>query len=447
MSFSAKDKRLLIFVGVFIAAVLFWRFYLDPQFRSILKLKSELSAGKDKYNLNLEYGEKIKGLDSSLKILNKRLEDLRTEYPPVMNYDEVFMIVTNMAEKSGLTVDGVSFNKISAFSTPDISNDNSYNPEDIVPAQNEDSLNKDNSSSDTKQISELIEELGLDNNSGKAVRDAGKFSVPDGTGYQLGVNIAANGETTNIKKFLSMVENLKSAVSYKDLQISIKDGSVLNFNVTLNFFGIADSNAVNYSMPDSSGWKPLEPAGKSDIFKPYEDYTVNTTPEDADDSGWTTAENLNNTLSDLQKYDFTMRVVPYSRNMAMPVVSLVARRLAVDGSNTVMPVVYGDSQGEEKVSLYLEEKDGKYFCKFKTDQESFPDETYTKLEEFIPAGININMLIDSTVRKFKNDDSTVLVNITNNTKRDLAVKVTGDDRYKPRVKFRTTDQNVKITYN
>jgi Tfp pilus assembly protein PilO len=297
MSFSARDKRLLVFLGIVAATVLFWRFYLDPQLGSILKLKSELRAGKDKYNLNLEYGEKTKGMDSSLKILNQRLEDLRTKYPPVMNYDEVFIIVTNMAKKSGLTINSISFNKISAVNTRDSGNVNSNNPIDTVSGQNRNGSGEDDNSSDTKHINELLREFGLDGNTAEAAHNAG---ISDGMGYQLGVKISANGDTKQIKKFLSMVENLKSVVSYKDLQISLSEEGILNFNAILNFIGIADSNAGDYSMPDNSGWKPLDAAGKSDIFKPYEEYNGTSVSKDVYDSDGTGEDDLNSLLSELR---------------------------------------------------------------------------------------------------------------------------------------------------
>ncbi len=119
MSFSAKDKKILIFLGVFIASVLLWKLFLDPQFKLILKLKSELKTVKNEYISNIAYGEKLKGVDSELKIINQRLKDLRTKYPPVMNYDEVFIIIKNMAKSSGLSINSLNFSSITQLSSSD----------------------------------------------------------------------------------------------------------------------------------------------------------------------------------------------------------------------------------------------------------------------------------------------------------------------------------------
>ncbi len=281
-----------------------------------------------------------------------------------------------------------------------------------------------------------------DSSSGEGIENS---AIPDGKGYEITVKIAANGTIKQIKDFFYLVENLKSKYSYRDFQISMGDKGILNFNVTVGFIGIADKKAGKYTMLETGEWVPLNAVGKTDIFNPYEGYMGAYFPDTSNSAG-NTKTNLNDILSQLQAYDFTMRVLPFGESIAMPTVSLLAKKVVFDDKDTIMPIVYGDSEGEEKVDLYLEEKDGKMFCKFRTGHEAFPDRSYSRLVEFTPVGNDLKMLIDSTVRKYKNDNSTVRINITNKTKRNLIIKVSNDDANKPRVIIPKSEK-VKVEYS
>ncbi len=430
MSFTARDKKILALLGVLIASLLLWKTFLVPQIKSVLKLKNELNAGNSTYKSNMEYAVKIKGMDGELKILNQRLKELRAKYPPAMNCDEILVIVKNMAKASELYISSLSFNSINPAGEPGgpvVENSPGKGSGGV------ENINSENKTVEDKKIDEFLDESGLGGAAGENAAGEKNASVADGKGYELDVKIEASGSVEQIKSFLYRIENLKNKVSYKDLQISMGDKGVLNFNATVGFMGIADKNAGTYTMLESGEWAPLGAAGKPDIFNPYEGYAGAYGYEDSDNSNAAKGNVLDDLLTKNQKYDFTMRVVPYDNSIAIPTVSLLAENAAPNGSNPVLPMVYGDSEGEEKVDLYIEEKDGRFYCKFKTAHESFPDAAYNRLAEFIPAGKELKMLVDSTLRKSKNDNSTVRINITNNTKKALSVKVIGDDRQKPRV--------------
>ena len=110
----------------------------------------------------------------------------------------------------------------------------------------------------------------------------------------------------------------------------------------------------------------------------------------------------------------------------------------------IIPIIYGDKEFSN-VDIKVEEKNGKYYTSFKTEQDIFPGVGVAEAAEFKPLGNEIMMIVDSMKRQFDGDNSGVNLNIKNNTKKVFVVEIINDDTSKPRIKTNDS-KNVKYKF-
>lgn len=287
MVFSRRDKKILIFFGAFIALVLMWKFFLAPQLKDISDLKIRLNSGQNIYKVNIAYGEKLKGMDAELEIMSRRLKDLRTKYPPVMNYDEVYTVLRKAAGTSGLDIMSLNFGGISEINASGAKG--AVN--NIKGVQGGDGAKDSSGSMKTgdadyfKKIADFMLSSGLGGAGGENSATGGSSPVADGKAYELGVKISASGTMEEVRGFLQRLENLKCEYGYKEFQISLGEKGVLNLDTTIAFIGIADKNAGRYTMLETGEWMPSSAVGRKDMFDPYEGYTGTYTPKVSSTAG------------------------------------------------------------------------------------------------------------------------------------------------------------------
>lgn len=451
MNFTAKDKKTLTIVGIFLVLFFSWKFFFSPQLNSISALKKEIKEKKDIYSTNMIYKEKSNNLESELKFLNQRLQDIKVKYPPDLNYDEVFMIIKKLASSSGVSISNIKFDVKSGSS--DVKS-----PQEQVPADpsqvNTGQVNTggaNSSSSITADVGQSIEKNTLDSDGRKIQQFIDEFGLPvsggsdskapfnNGEGYKIGLMLAGKGKMNQIQGFLKGVEDMKNKTLYNQIQINKGTDENLIFNLSLSFLGIYN-NAGGSKIIEDKDLPVVDKEVRQDIFNPYEGYV-------GQNISTINKENTTNiTIDEIKKYDFTMRVMPYGDNIAPPTVSLTAKKAVLTGVIKNMPVVYGDSNNEVNVELYVEELKGKYYFKFKTSQEAFPDSQYINTHEFLPEGNEITLLVDSTPRKYLGDKSSAVIKIINKTKKNVKINVINEDKNNPRVKFENLQPNITVSY-
>lgn len=442
MNFTAKDKKILSFLGVFLVVFFSWKFFFSPQLKSISSLKKEINEKKDIYSYNLIYKEKSNNIESELKFLNQRLQDLKSKYPADLNYDEIFVILKKLASSSGLNISSIKFDEKSGTSAvknaggdvPQVMDTASADP-GVLPTLQETAAAIPLDAYG-KKIQDFINELGLEPQSDLN----SKSTIKNGEGYKIGIKLMGAGKINQVEGFLKKIEEMKNKTLYSQLQINkIKDDE-LNFSLNLSFLGISSSKGGE-KVIDDMDMPVSEKDIRQDIFNPYEGYVEQNIVKNNGVS--TNTKNL--TLDEIKKYDFTMRVMPYGDNIAPPTVSLTAKKAVQTGANWNTPVVYGDSSKAVNTELFVEESKGKFYFKFKTNQEAFPNQ-YINTHEFIPEGNEITLLVDSTPRKFLSDKSVAIINIINKTSINVKVNVINEDKNNPRVKFENIQPNIIISY-
>ncbi|HEX2926798.1 MAG TPA: hypothetical protein VHP38_11180 [Ruminiclostridium sp.] len=461
MKLTQRDKKLLIALGVVIFTVVFLKFLLFPKLNNINKLKTDIETLSNTYTMNMAYKVKVQSLDSDIKILSKKLGDLRAVYPPSINSDELLVLMKNVTSEAQLEVKSITFGTA-----------------DLVDGNNTDSKGKetqgqspekgDNTQKDEK-VPDIAVSSGTENGDGSkllngtlsdirnyfylwglksSAKTGGDVVIPDGKGYRVSVKLEAIGTNDQIKTFFEKLSKLKNRAFCKTATIveqsdeqGVKTKQSLKLTTEIVFYGIMDKGAGEYYLLKDGKWAPMPASGKKDIFKAYDGYSSLVKQGETQDSTVPKADENENKSEDIKPgtYDFSVVASHFGGGLA-PSVSVCCENPALpEYSNAV---VYGDNKGTENAEIFIEQKGSKYFCKFKTDQERYPDAQYGQTMEFVPVGEDLKLIMISSERTDDGDKAGLRLNIINNTDKQLNYFIYGEDPKAPRIQIGKTVGNV-----
>ncbi|MDQ2085290.1 hypothetical protein RBH29_02415 [Herbivorax sp. ANBcel31] len=403
-----KNKKIVVLIVFVMVFAFYYIGVYRKQMLEIELLRDTISTYDEISKSNQDVAKRAKNIDGELKIINEKMEKIRKIFPPKIIQDELLIMVKNTANDSGMTIDRIRFFEIEMAEKIEESNFKNELSKNTI--QSENMLN-------------ALEDMGFSFNAMDLERE-----IPDGYGFLLRVNISAIGTNSNIKNFLSNVNEIKNKIVVEELKIDAVDGEKLTCNFNLLFYGIMDKKAAEKRSYMDLSWTPKRPSNRDNIFIIDDNLDVEN--------------NIQTREYEVDKYDFTMKVNPYGENMSPPTVSLVLKNLETGYGG--IPVVYGDSIDKERIYIYIEEKDGQYLSRFKTELDSFPSGESGELAVFEPEGDRLNMLINSTRRISEEDHSKVNVSIENNTDKDFIIEVINDDKNRPRVIINEITDNVII---
>ena len=467
MKISLKDKRIFIVLGFLGVAVIYYNYFYLNQQKEIKRYTKSILAYEQSNFDNKGLASAVAGIDTEIKILNEKIKNIRSIFPPEIAQKDVLILLKKFSEEAGFSINTIAFSEVKEVSgsiASEATTDTTFkadsetevkkgveaeaNPSDITAvdreiaraANNEAVGAKDNIVLKDERFLKALDMFGIDYDQTINLGNV-KNEVADGKGFALGVNINGTSSNKQLKDFLYKLRSFKSMISINTIQIDRGSDGLLSVRMDINFYGIADRRAAQQGYYFDVQWTPLNPAGKNNIFEPYEGYlgTNNTVGADIDKTN-----NDSEKIKQQAAYDFSMRVLSYGNNLTPPTVSLLGKSIAADRSS--MPIVYGDNKKIENVDLYLENRDEKFYCKFKTEHEAFPESTYLNLAQFEPKGDAITMLIDSSKRVSLDDNAGVSIKVTNKTGKSMVIDVVNDDINRPRVAITKSENNVIVNY-
>ncbi len=454
MNLTPRDKRLLILLVSVIFLVVYIKFLLLPKVDNINELKTQISDFNTTYAVNMNYKNMVNSIDSEIKIITQRLSDLRNKYPPNIDCDELLVLIKDVSDESGIKLSSLSFSPIQVVKVNTVTGasiqgqlqttmsaiDSSNQLTESQEQQNQQPQNEME-----RKIANYYSVLGLvptKNSTGSSI-------VPNGTGYFVPVKLNATGSNSEIKKFFDLLNNLGNKAYLKDVDIQYGSGELneyvdkqleeidlkLKLTATIEFYGIMDSGAGEYYLLPNGKWFPSPASGTTNIFQPSLEFMDKIISGNFDESQKTNESNMPSTNAELE-YDFSIVASQFGDGFA-PSVSVSSKNV-VNKQKYQNPIAYGDSKNVENVELFIEQKNGKFYCKFKTDHESYPDDQYKELMEFTPNGRELVLVIIASDRISKEDTAGVNISIVNNTKLKLIYKVINDNNENPRVKIGKT---------
>lgn len=446
MNLTKRDRKLLTGLGIFIVVVVFVKFLFLPKIASISTLKSEIATLNNTYTMNLTYKAKNANMDSDIKILSEKLKTLRATYPPSINTDELLILLRDIIKDSKIKVASLTFDKPTALALQ--AEPTAANADASQSASNNAPQLPDVNNLTNTNIMNYFYLWGLQGQMNSYFSNA-DITVPDGKSYSVSVKLDASGTNTEIKEFLSALSKLNNRAYCKKINISAdvnseqEEDSDTKLKVTaeIEFLGIMDKGAGEYYLLKNGKWSPMNSTNKTDIFKPYEGYNADFEDIDMSSQEASTAGKTDE-AANLNDYDFSVVAAPYGGGLA-PSVSISCYKPESSLIYT-SPVVYGDNKEYENAELFIEQKeDGRYYCKFKTDHDAYPDKQYSQTFPFIPSGKDLKVLIYAILRKSDNDKAGINLTIINNSDKTLYYEIKNDDSSKPRVKIVKTTGSVK----
>ncbi len=429
MTLSKREKILIFIFLLAVIAVIYVNFFMLPQLNSINELKSIIEQDTARLELNKAYKQKVDGMDTEIKILNQKLKALRTEFPAALYYDEIIVLLNNLSQLSGVNIQNISFREPEIVGGHD---DSTISKSDYTIAAN----------IRDEVLLKTLEDLGLNENDAATEKDV---KIANGKPFKLALDINARASDSGLKSFLNNLEKLSIKTGINKISISSTSDGSLAANFSLDFYGIKDNTLKDSTILEGFPWEPLESGHRDSVFMPFIGLSSELGSSQSGNSQLTEID-TEELLNELNAYNFTLSVVPYGNNIAPPTVSLALKGMFLESGSYSIPVVYGDNKNFETIEIFVEESEGKYFTRFKTEHESFPDAKYDSSVEFIPKGEDIKMLIESTLRKFQDDTSGVVLNITNNTDKKFIAIIRNDDTKTPRIKIGNISNNVEVTY-
>lgn len=464
MKMTERDKKLLIGLGIFIFVVVYVKFLFLPKILDIKALNEEIGTLNNNYAINSAYKNKAENIDSDIKILSAKLTDLRAVYPPKINISELIITIKNLSKDSNLEFKSISFEEYkpvgngessNSSTTTDTENNSDAEGEDALASEEQQvSISDADSESQAKENNAVINKIrnyfylwGL-KSQGNIKND--NLGIPDGKPYSLSVKVEAEGTNEQIKAFFSNLEKLEAKAYCKSSNISgpasgksADTDNKLKLTATIVFYGIMDNNTAGYYLLPDGKWSPIPPEdNKTNLFKEYIGFDSTSNSSSFTTTNSTKNDDNDSEKSKLENYDFSIVASAFGGGLA-PSVTISCKN-PKDSSIYSKPVAYGDNNDTENVEIFVEKKDGKYYCKFKTDHDSYPDNDYSQTFEFVPTGKDLRLVILSTKRNSNNDKAGLNLNIINNTDRTFNYYIKNyDDENPPRVKIGKTVGSVR----
>lgn len=407
-------------------------FVLIPQIQSIFLLNSEISEAEAKYQLYSGYEQKLKGVEENGKLFVEELSNIREAFPPNMSHSDIYVLFQLLSEYSG-----VGFKNLNISDAKEIKADGNIansavaitDPQ-LIKLANEmgiRTLNKTNLTSTQNSSENEIEQASSEETTDKALK--GPYNVLDGNGYVIEIATDSSGTDEQFKKLFSVIKDIPSQINIKQINF-VPRGEIIDATFVLQLYGIKDQARDFEGFFKKGSWQPL-PVGKDVVW---------SKAIGLKDSTLSRGES-NKEIETFNSYDFTMRIVPYGNSMAPSTISMSARNLT---QKSVSGLIYGDNRLVEQVELHLSEKNGKLYCKYRTQTEAFPDKAFSQTAEFKVLRDNMVLGIDSIKRTYADDKSGVNLKIYNGTSKRLDVEVLNDDPDMPRVKVEKMSGSIEL---
>jgi len=427
-------KREQILLGALLIVLLGYCFYNFIYTKQIQKI-TELKASRDMYSQKMEQANvKIASTskrDEQYKTLNAKIYNETDKLFPSIKQEEIIVVLDKMIKDSNLQADVLGFSEVS--------NENS------TVDSSKTATSEDKSKSTTNELDKLVSTFNGDSkkdvtsknsNSSKTSTSTNK-SIITGT-YKMQVTFNFKGMYDELISFIEQVENYDKKIVINNINLTGAEGSNLSGAIILDFYGVPKLNNNDYF-----NWDYKKPSGNGNPFigsssslQVSKAVIPNNQVSNEVNNG--NAIITKNGTSEI-KSDFLMSAKPKTDDL-----HTVTIEKAKDESK--QSYIYSDNEKVEPVEFYFTKVGSKYYYKYKTSLETYPED-YNNPIEFVPNGENIILDIVSQKRGLDSDLSGVNIKITNDTNKSIGVNILDDDKIKPRVEILKEKGDISVVRN
>jgi type IV pilus assembly protein PilO len=413
MKVTKREQMLIGALLIMLLGYSYYNFIYTKQIQNI----SELKASRDEYSQKWEQGKaKIASEDKrkeQYSTLNTKISKVTDMLFPSIEQEEIIVVLDEMIKESNLQAERLEFSEIIRENT-EVDTSKTAKIED-------------NSKNTTNELDKLVSDFN-----GTTVKDdtsekANTNNSNVNGSYKMKVTFKFNGSYDELINFIEKVEDYDKKIIINSIYLLDSEGSDVSGTLILDFYGVPKLSD-NYEFD----WDYKAPSG---IENPF----VGSSTSLQVNNEIITNEVQNTIAEDVIKNDFIMTANPKTSDL-----HTVTIEKAKDASK--QSYIYADNEGIELSEFYFTKIENKYFYKFRTVIETYP-ENFNNYIEFVPNGENIILDIFSQKRDLSSDLSGVNIKITNDTDKSVMVNIIDDDKNKPRVKMLEENGDISVNRN
>ncbi len=419
---SKREKILLGLLGIVIIVFSYYKFIIIPSFNEINILKEKIQKYKSEYE---EMGVDISSLDNldnNYKVLNVKITMLENGLFSGIIQEKIIEILDEMLNNSGLDGKSIVFSDIAKDSVFQEKNseDNEINITEELVNQYfgilSDTLEKESESDSTKKD----EEINQENKDIKVDK--------------MTVTIDFEGTYAELMNFIYELENYSKKIIINEIKINSNyEENILQGNIALDFFAIKKLHTID---EEYGKWDYDNEYGRENPFHTYTGY------QSSKGFSSNTIDNINtnnNGNKNVLKEDFIMTVKPITADIPTIIIGNAKDR-------EMKTYVYADNEKYEKVTFEIFEENNKYFYRYKTEKDSYPQDYENDRSSFKPDGNEVNLIISSYPRNGIDDKNGADLTLINNTDLKLNVSIEREDPKEERVRVQHKEGVVIINY-
>lgn len=411
MKLSKRGKILAAVLIFLLVTEGYYNFVFSPQ-------RNKLN---DIINQKAEYDKKLRDMNAKIASKKKKEEDIKIIFSkassmtsrlfPEIREENLIVDIDKLLTENNLKALSIAFSDIKAVTVQKLQtqakDDKKSNVKSIVDEYNGIKVEKSNTNNKNS---------GTTNNNDK--------DMPSVENMSLSINFI--GTYKNLMEFIKSIEGYSKRIVVSNLKISQGATDQVTGTMQLELYAIpkiSDEDKAFFK------WDFNNTYGKGNPF-----------------DGAVEGNGVASSIEDIGKnvkqptYDFVMSLRPISSELP----TVILGRGNDSSRNTY---VYGDNPQTENVEMYFMKKDGKYYYKYKTSRNSYPEQYNGDGEGFTPANDNINFKIYSLRRKDDSDKSGANIKLYNNTDKTVSITIETDDSARPRAVISGQGGNIEIIRN
>lgn len=402
MKLSKREKILIV---ILIIAVLFYgvnKYVISAVYKNITDLKTE----RDNLTATLQKINQVKETKSSqTQEFQKLVDEINSDSKPLfpeLKYDKVTIILDDILKKSNLICDSINFSDIVM--------------ESVEVPQKEEEEKESTINKLVKEYLAILDKTSGNGSNGEVIVPKGNNSSnnngttidPEAKPGRLIVTINYRGKYKDLNKFIEELEKYEKLILVDKINISKVDGQQIGGTIELSMYSV-DKPFID----DYFKYQYPNPEGVGDPF-----------------SGQGAPPSLITTSKE-EKHIFIL-AKPTSTDVSPLSISKYGDDKSAITSN----------KGIEDLQIMFTEEKGNLYYKYKTSSSSYPT-NYSKTGEVLKVeGKDIVIEAISTIRNSQQDLSQVNLTIENNTSKTVKLKITSDDKARPRIVLASKKGNV-----
>ncbi|WP_145993151.1 hypothetical protein [Tepidibacter mesophilus] len=414
MKLTTREKIMLIILGLMLIIGGYYKFILSQQLIKLDNIEQEVIDKKAEVErVKLEISENSP-VHKNFKIINAKIKSMTKPLFPSINQEKIIVILDEMLADANLEGNSISFSEIDV---------------------NEIDVKKEEEKDKTYLIKNLLEEYKgnkKEKNNEVSNENQENTEKPDENKREtekMTATISYKGKYKDIINFLEQIETYDKKILVSSISISkskenntdeegiVTDDNSITGSIALDFYSVPK---IHEQDEEYLKWDFDNGYGKDDPFVPFSGYSE---------------YNKNNNI--VVNNDFIMTVKPISSDLPTVIMGRAMDKLG-------RSYVYADNQNFENVEFQIVQVDKKYYYKYKTQGEAYPQDYENDMIEFDPHGTTVNLNIISNKRNGPEDNSGINLSLINKTNLKLNVKVDYEDDKNPRVKVVNKLGSVKV---